>query len=81
MKIEKNTQTVFNESYFKLSSKKERTPKTMSKRNALINMEGTNIKKLKIDLDILKESIKKDNKEFDLVEHEVLKFALSSTKS
>ena len=46
----------------------------MAKRNTSTNMANSNSKKLKLDLSKIKESIKRDKK-FDLIEHEILKFA------
>ena len=45
----------------------------MPKRNTTADMTNLNSKKLKLDLSNIKESVKKD-KEFDLVDHEILKF-------
>ena len=46
----------------------------MPERNIPIDVANANSKKLKLYLSKIKESIRKD-KEFDLVEHEILKFA------
>ena len=46
----------------------------MPERNISIDVANANSKKLKLYLNKIKESIRKD-KEFDLVEHEILKFA------